>query len=60
MFKINYMVKDSSGINSPLIVWRVNRGIINSPMIWAQQTILYFHKSTKFDIGYSRAPVRKF
>ncbi|VVC38208.1 Hypothetical protein CINCED_3A009508 [Cinara cedri] len=53
----DFMPFDTSGVPSPLNVWRFNQGIIESPMIWTKNCILYFHRSTEFDVGYSKSPV---
>jgi len=42
------MPLDISGEYSPLTSWRVGKGMINSPMFWTTDCILYFHKSIKY------------
>ncbi|XP_050426026.1 uncharacterized protein LOC126836549 isoform X2 [Adelges cooleyi] len=45
--ELNYMPLDMSGEPSPMITWRVGRGIIDSPMAWASNCIVYVHSSMK-------------
>lgn len=41
------MPTDLSGLPSPLTSWRVGRGIIDSPLEWSKNCILFFHSSLK-------------
>lgn len=41
------MPTDLSGLSSPLTSWRVGRGIIDSPLEWSKNCMLYFHSSVK-------------
>lgn len=45
---------DTTGDPSPLTAWRVRRGIIDSPMEWTKNCILYFHRSSKYHLAYSK------
>lgn len=46
------------GEPSPMVSWRVGRGIIESPMEWTSKCILYFHSSVEFNESYSDVVVR--
>lgn len=47
------MPNDSSGQPSPLISWQVGRGIIESPMEWTRDCMLFFHSSVKLNKEYA-------
>ncbi|VVC38213.1 BRCT domain [Cinara cedri] len=53
----DFMPFDITGEPSPLTAWRVRRGIIDSPMDWAKNCIIYFHKSSKYHLSYSKSQV---
>lgn len=54
------MPLDTSGDPSPLTAWRVRRGIIDSPMDWTKNCILYFHTSTSYHAAYLKSQVSQF
>lgn len=47
-----------SGEPSPMVSWRVGRGIIESPLEWTKSCILYFHKSAEANATYRDVLVR--
>ncbi|KAE9543007.1 hypothetical protein AGLY_002918 [Aphis glycines] len=51
--EVDYIPPEFCGEFSPLASWRVGRGIINSPMEWTNNCILYFHSSIEFNDSYS-------
>ncbi|XP_001943815.2 uncharacterized protein LOC100168324 [Acyrthosiphon pisum] len=48
----DYMPLEFSGEPSPLVSWRVGRGIIASPMEWTGDCILYLHRSIELNESY--------
>ncbi|XP_060852473.1 uncharacterized protein LOC132930556 isoform X1 [Rhopalosiphum padi] len=51
--EVDYIPPDYSGEPSPLVSWRVGRGIIDSPMEWTRKCILYLHSSIEFNESYT-------
>ncbi|XP_015364951.1 PREDICTED: uncharacterized protein LOC107162514 isoform X2 [Diuraphis noxia] len=51
--ELDYIPLDFSGEPSPLVSWRVGRGIIDSPMEWTRNCILYLHSSIEFNESYT-------
>ncbi|XP_022179489.1 uncharacterized protein LOC111040071 isoform X1 [Myzus persicae] len=47
--EVDYIPLEFSGEPSPLVSWRVGRGIIDSPMEWTRNCILYLHSSIEFN-----------
>lgn len=41
------MPVDKSSLPSPLTSWQVGRGIIDSPLEWSKNCMLFFHSSVK-------------
>ncbi|CAI6350973.1 unnamed protein product [Macrosiphum euphorbiae] len=50
--EVDYIPLEFSGEPSPLVSWRVGRGIINSPMEWTGNCILYLHSTIEFNESY--------
>ncbi|XP_050530449.1 uncharacterized protein LOC126899512 [Daktulosphaira vitifoliae] len=50
--EVNYMPLEMSGEPSPMISWRVGRGIIDSPMTWANDCIIFVHNSIESNDDY--------
>jgi len=51
--EVDYIPLDYSGEPSPLVSWRVGRGIIDSPMEWTRNCILYLHSTIEFNESYT-------
>ncbi|XP_025190776.1 uncharacterized protein LOC112591234 [Melanaphis sacchari] len=51
--EVDYIPLEFCGEPSPLVSWRVGRGIINSPMEWTKNCILYLHSSIEFNESYT-------
>lgn len=51
--EVDYIPLEFCGEPSPLVSWRVGRGIIDSPMEWTKNCILYLHSSIEFNESYT-------
>lgn len=53
------MVNDKNGNQTPLVSWWSRRGVMKSPMEWAENCILFFYDFNAMDETYVNTIVSK-